>query len=240
MRWFQHEPILFKLWALSELEYNRSFYVYMGVGTVTAFMIFGTVIGRYAQRQRAHNRELRKRVEALHLQSVTDGLTGAYSHAYLMETLSIELERARRHGHPVSVLMLDSDDFKKINDTHGHLFGDQVLKEVTETISMNIRHEDVLGRYGGEEFMVVMPGADASVSERVAERVRAAVARRGILDSNESAGSRSVRPTISIGASCFSASRPQSATDLIGAADANLYKAKGSGKNRVVSPGSRI
>lgn len=234
LRFWRAEPILKGLWVRSELSYNADFYAYMAVGTVTAFVAFGYVLGRLSERQRVRNRLLRARVEELHLKSVTDGLTGAFSHAYLRETLAIEIERARRHRRPLSVLILDLDDFKRLNDTHGHLFGDRVLKEVTETVSMSIRHEDVLGRYGGEEFLVIMPGADAEVARRVAERIRRAVERAGVLDVRDR-GSKPVRTTLSIGAATYSGDTPaMDAAALIDRADRGLYEAKNAGKNRVV------
>ena len=235
LRWWQAEPRLPALWMEMELRYNSIFYGYMGIGTVLAFVAFGWYAGRHIDRHRVRNRDLRRRVDELHLRSVTDGLTGAYSHAYLQESLSIELERARREGHPLSILMLDLDDFKKLNDGHGHLFGDRVLKELTETASMNIRQEDVLGRYGGEEFLVIMPGADAAVADQVAERVRAAFERAGIIPMH---GDGAVSTTVSIGAATFEAGEEVDARGLIARADQRLYAAKRAGKNRIVSAGT--
>lgn len=234
LRWWQAEPRLFPLWMEMELRYNSVFYGYMGVGTVLAFVGFGWYVGRHIDRHRVRNRILRQRVDELHLRSVTDGLTGAYSHAYLHEALSIELERARREGHPLSILMLDLDDFKKLNDGHGHLFGDRVLKELTETASMSIRQEDILGRYGGEEFLVIMPGADAGVAAQVAERVRAAFERAGIVPIH---GDGAVRTTVSIGAATFIGGTELDARGLLSEADKRLYAAKRAGKNQVVSAG---
>lgn len=233
MRYLRADPYLQRVWLEAELTYNADFYVYMGVGTILAFVIFGYVLGKYGEGQRAHSKGLSLRVEELHIKSVTDGLTGVYSHAYLQETLGIETERAGRLGLPLSTLMLDLDDFKKVNDTHGHLFGDQVLKEVTETISMNIREDDVLGRYGGEEFMVVMPGASSKIAQRVAERVRKAVARTGIVDAAEEGRPTPVKVTLSIGAATYEAEHTGSSHSLIRAADIQLYKAKRAGKNQV-------
>jgi diguanylate cyclase (GGDEF)-like protein len=239
MRFIHADPILVRIWISSELTYNMDFYLYMAGVAMLTFVACGYILGNRSENQRVHNFDLRQRMEDLHIKSVTDGLTGAYSHAYLQETLAIEMERSHRHEHPLSVLMLDIDDFKKINDTHGHLFGDQVLKEATETISMNIRHEDVLGRYGGEEFLVIMPGADEPTAERVAQRVRRAVARAAIIDNAEAASRPAVHVTLSIGISTLNEGKAHTPKALLLRADQNLYRAKESGKNRVYSSASR-
>lgn len=231
LRYLQADPVLTSLWMRSELSYNSVFYVYMGLGSALSFVSFGYVLGAFSESQRVHNKDLRERMEDLHLKSVTDGLTGAFSHAFLHETLGIEIERSRRHSRPLSVLMMDLDDFKELNDAHGHLFGDRVLQELTETLNMNIRQEDVLGRYGGEEFLVIMPGADAKVAKRVAERVRKAVARMAVLHVS---GKRRIRMTLSIGVASFTGDMERSSS-LLERADRNLYRAKRQGKNRVAA-----
>ncbi|MFA6093729.1 MAG: GGDEF domain-containing protein [Elusimicrobiota bacterium] len=233
VRFWLADPVLKAVWVRSELSYNLVFYVYMEVATVAAFVVFGYVLGARSDRQHAHNTELRRRIEVFHLRSITDGLTGAYTHGYLRETLTHEIERARRQGRPLSLLMFDIDDFKKLNDTHGHLFGDRVLVELVETLNFNIRREDILGRYGGEEFALIMPGADEPTAVRVAERIRCAVARRAIVDAQPARGGigGTVHATISIGAASLAQS--DDASGLIGRADAQLYHAKRTGKNRV-------
>lgn len=232
MRWWHAEPRIFEMWMEVELSANADFYGYMGLGTIAAFAFFGWYVGGQIQRHRVRNRALRQRVDVLHLKSVTDGLTGAFSHAYLQEVLTLELEKAKSERQPLSILMMDLDDFKKLNDGHGHLFGDRVLKELTETASMNIRHEDVLGRYGGEEFLVIMPGADAITAGRVAERVRRSFERAGILPMK---GAGAVTTTVSIGAATYPGEGDVDPRALISKADTNLYSAKRAGKNKVVS-----
>ena len=229
LRFLQADPVLKMLWARSELSYNAVFYIYMFIGASITMILFGYVLGKLSESQRVHNRSLRERVEDLHLRSVTDGLTGAYSHAYLQESIAIELENSIRRGVPLSVVMLDLDDFKKINDTQGHLFGDRVLKELTETVSLSIRDGDVLGRYGGEEFMVVMPGADADIAKTVAERICKSIARAKIGD--EDSG---VQVTVSVGVATFPGRGKVDALRLVDDADKKLYEAKNSGKNKVV------
>ena len=233
LRLRQADPVLVSLWVRSELTYNSLFYVYMTASTMLIFMVLGYLLGSRSESQRVHNKSLRSRMAELQIRSVTDGLTGAYSHAYLQEMLSIEIDRSRRAGRPLSVVMMDIDDFKKINDTHGHLFGDQVLKEVTEAISMNIRQHDVLGRYGGEEFLVLMPGTESDVAAKVAGRVCRAVARAWVRDKREAPGAALVRVTLSGGIATFPGTGPATPTALIEAADRRLYAAKREGKNRV-------
>ncbi len=230
LRFLQSDPVLKMLWAKSELSYNAVFYIYMFIGSTITFLLFGYVVGLLSESQRVHNRTLRERVEDLHLRSVTDGLTGAYSHAYLQESIAVELDNSIRNGSPLSVVMIDLDDFKKINDTRGHLFGDRVLKEITETVNMSIRDGDVLGRYGGEEFMVVMPGADSEVAKTVAERIRKSISRVSI--SEDETG---VRVTVSVGVATFRGEGKTDALRLVDDADKKLYKAKNSGKNKVVA-----
>ena len=233
LRWWHAEPRIFALWMEIEVSANADFYGYMGLGTVTAFTLFGWYVGAHIEGHKVRNRDLRRRVDELHLKSVTDGLTGAYSHAFLQEVLGVELEKARAEKTPLSILLLDLDDFKKLNDGHGHLFGDRVLKELTETASMNIRHEDVLGRYGGEEFLVIMPGADADTAGKVAERVRRSFERAGILPMRGATGA--VKTTVSIGAATYPGEGEATPHSLISKADTNLYSAKRAGKNKVVA-----
>ncbi|HAH06699.1 MAG TPA: hypothetical protein DCM05_09270 [Elusimicrobia bacterium] len=234
IRYWMADPVFKLVWVQSELSYNAVFYLYMEVSTIAAFAGFGYVLGVRSENLRTHTRELKKRVDLFHLRSITDGLTGAYSHAYLRETLQVELERCRLQGLPLSTLLIDIDDFKPINDTHGHLFGDRALVELVETLSLSVRQHDIVGRYGGEEFLVLMPGADQQTAARVAERVRRAVARRQIVDEKELSLNPSAKPlkfTVSIGVS--TAGYGDDARTLIRNADENLYRAKREGKNRV-------
>jgi diguanylate cyclase (GGDEF)-like protein len=221
LRYWMAEPLLRGLWARHELRYNAVFYAYMAVGTVTAFMAFGYVLGLRSERQRISNRLLSARVEELHLKSVTDALSGAYTYGYLYEVLELEIQRALTGKNPLSVLIVDIDEFKRINDSHGHLFGDRVIRETAETISANVRSGDVLGRYGGDEFVVLMPGAEAETALHVAERVRAGIAQNGYMT------------TVSIGSATFDGSREETPRDLLHRADMNLYQAKRDGRNCV-------
>jgi diguanylate cyclase (GGDEF)-like protein len=162
--------------------------------------------------------------------ALTDGLTGLYRRQALMDQLGREVARATRARESLSVLMLDIDDFKKYNDTFGHTAGDVVLKAVAEAVRGHTPPDAMCGRYGGEEFAVVLPKSDRAEAERVAEAVRDAVA-RGVHRVGEGAG-RVV--TVSIGVAVF----PEDAAasmELIRRADQRLYQAKRSGKNRLWS-----
>lgn len=221
LRFWLADPLLKSLWVRSELQYNFLFYAYMGIGTVTSFMVFGYALGLRSERQRVNNRILSARIDELHLKSVTDSLTGAYTHAYLHEILELEVQHTLTEKTPLSVLMIDIDDFKRINDSHGHLFGDRVIKETAETISAQIRSEDILGRYGGDEFLVIMPGADADTTRQVAQRICTGIAKNGYL------------ATVSVGAATFTGQTTIDVPGLLALADQKLYEAKRDGKNQV-------
>ncbi len=226
MRYWLADPILKTLWVQHELQYNFLFYAYMGIGSVTSFMAFGYALGLRSEAQRVRNRVLSARIDELHLKSVTDSLTGAFTHGYLHEILELEIQHSLTTKNPLSVLILDIDDFKKINDSHGHLFGDRVIKETAETITANIRAEDILGRYGGDEFLVIMPSADKDTALQVAERICRGIAHNGYL------------ATVSIGATTFTGHHKVDVKGLLEQADANLYQAKHEGKNQVSVDGS--
>jgi diguanylate cyclase (GGDEF)-like protein len=221
MRYWMSDPVLKSLWIRNELQYNSIFYLYMAIGSITSFTIFGYILGLRSERQRVNNRILSARIDDLSIKSVTDSLTGAFTHGYLQEILELEIQRSMTAKQPLSVLILDIDDFKKINDSHGHLFGDRVIKETAETISANVRAEDILGRYGGDEFLVIMPGADSETARQVANRICHGIAKNGYL------------ATVSIGATTFSGVEKTEVKDLLHQADLNLYQAKRDGKNQV-------
>jgi diguanylate cyclase (GGDEF)-like protein len=221
LRYWLADPLLKALWVRNELDYNFLFYAYMAVGTVASFMVFGYVLGLRSERQKVSNRLLSARVDELRIKSVTDSLTGAFTYGYLYEVLEIEIQRALAERTPLSVMIADIDEFKRVNDSHGHLFGDRVVKETAETITAHVRSHDILGRYGGDEFVVVMPGADLATAQHVAERVRAGISKNGYLT------------TVSIGVATFDAASRETPGELLHRADMNLYQAKNDGRNCV-------
>ncbi len=168
--------------------------------------------------------------EVLRQQSIRDPLTGLFNRRYLEETLQRELARAERHAQPTSVIVLDIDHFKRVNDDYGHDAGDIVLRAVAEVLRKAVRAEDIACRYGGEEFVLLMPGAGADIARERAERVRAAVAASTLVHADQSLGAL----TISAGVASYP-DHGDTAERLIKAADIALYKAKRSGRNRVLT-----
>lgn len=153
----------------------------------------------------------------------TDTLTSLWNHGYFQYRLDEELLKAKSKNYPLSILMIDLDDFKKFNDTYGHIQGDAALRMISENLKKNARDKDVICRYGGEEFSIILPFADKTAALDIAERTR-----KGLTDKEISG----CRFTVSIGL----ASYPQDGLDkdtLIKKADVALYKAKREGKNRV-------
>jgi diguanylate cyclase (GGDEF)-like protein len=159
--------------------------------------------------------------------ATTDGLTRLFVHRYFHLLLTQELARSRRHDKQLSLIMIDIDDFKNVNDTYGHQLGDEVLKNVARTMKGILRAEDVVARYGGEEFAVILPETGAAQAAVAAEKIRRMVEMQEIRN-----GDRKLHVTISLGVATF----PEHALnkdDLILCADTGLYTAKRSGKNRV-------
>jgi two-component system, cell cycle response regulator len=165
--------------------------------------------------------------EALRFEATHDRLTGVWSRGTVLDQLDRELSRARREKMSLAVLLADLDHFKRINDLHGHLVGDNVLRETGIRMRSGLRAYDGIGRYGGEEFLLVLPNADIGHAKQVAERIRSAVGCAPI-----DAGSVSVPVSTSIGAAA-TAAVGYSSDALIQAADRALYQAKALGRDRV-------
>ena len=164
--------------------------------------------------------------------SITDELTGMFNYRYLQQRLDDEIERARRYSRSLSMLMIDVDDFKGFNDTHGHIAGDVALSELGDVMRSSVREIDIVCRYGGEEFSVILPETDAEGAFVVAEKIRESIATHLFADAD---GSRIVHVTVSIGLATF----PGSAVDkesLLRQADDALYQAKHLGRDRVRFP----
>ena len=157
-----------------------------------------------------------------------DPLTGAGNRIALDQTLEREVELAKRHNQPLSVLMLDIDHFKKVNDNYGHLCGDRVLKLVVDTISRCIRQTDMCFRYGGEEFLIMLANANTHGAHHIAERIRGAISE---LDIEHKKGDFNI--TTSIGSATLYGD--DSTTSLCERADSALYSAKRQGRNKVIS-----
>jgi diguanylate cyclase (GGDEF)-like protein len=166
--------------------------------------------------------------EQLLFQATHDLLTGVWNRGAILETLRRELERAVRSKTATGLMMLDIDHFKAINDTHGHLVGDGVLKQVTQRIVHAVRGYDSVGRYGGEEFLIVLPGCGRDQIDQGAERVRCSVDDGPLLIDG-----LSISVTVSIGAAVATGATV-SDLEILAAADAALYRAKRAGRNRTV------
>lgn len=162
--------------------------------------------------------------------SITDGLTGIFNRRHLMETMDKEFSRALRHKEPLSFIMVDIDHFKKVNDTYGHQVGDLVLKDTAKILGEALRKSDIIGRYGGEEFCIILPETSLDGAVRVAEHLRMVIDTH--LFEN---GEVSLHTTASLGVSGFPESGAASATELCRLADEALYRAKAGGRNRVCS-----
>jgi two-component system, cell cycle response regulator len=157
-----------------------------------------------------------------------DVLTGVFNRREFNRRLTVEIERSRREGHPVSLLMVDIDYFKKINDTYGHQSGDDALRHVSALIKAEVRPGDLPARYGGEEFAVILPYADSNDAFIVAERLRNLIAAQDIAIQD----GQMIKATASLGCATFPIDAETEET-LMGVADAALYQAKRGGRNRV-------
>ena len=167
--------------------------------------------------------------------ALRDGLTRAFNRRYFIDRLAAEVRFAERHAQPLALIILDIDHFKTLNDAHGHLIGDDVLRAVVGVLSDTLRAEDVLARYGGEEFAVLVRGVKRDNALVLGERLRKEVAEMGLTKE----GGEKLAVTVSVGISMFPLENPadvpseQMGKRLIELADAALYRAKNGGRNRV-------
>jgi diguanylate cyclase (GGDEF)-like protein len=189
--------------------------------------------GRQRERQLAdlYGELLRKDVELERL-AITDPLTGLYNRRFFQSRLGVEIERAKRYGRVLSLVMLDVDNFKEINDRRGHQFGDHVLAEVGKILTGNVRAIDIVCRYGGEEFAVLLPETPLEKAGRAAEKLRTCLKERF------QKGRDPVALTVSLGVASYPSPRVADENDLVRRADAALYEAKGLGRDRV-EPGRK-
>ncbi|PZN58083.1 MAG: PleD family two-component system response regulator [Proteobacteria bacterium] len=182
-------------------------------------------------RRKRYNDQLRTSLTQTIEMAVTDGLTGLHNRRYLDSHLQTLFDRAVARRRPLSVMITDLDRFKSINDTYGHDGGDDVLREFASRLRKNVRGIDLACRYGGEEFVVIMPDTDGAVAEKVAERIRAEIA---ALPFPVGKDGKTIEVTISVGVSSLRKG-PDSVRDLMKRADLALYEAKRGGRNRVVA-----
>jgi two-component system cell cycle response regulator len=174
-----------------------------------------------------HNTLLYEKVKDL---SMRDSMTGLYNFRHFVETLRLEIAKAERYEEPLACIMLDIDNFKGVNDNHGHQVGDMVLKELARSVSLSVRSSDIPARYGGDEFIVVLPRTDKPLAEKIARRLMDLFSGKEIRVPTKKG---SVKVTLSIGIACF----PEDTTnmdELMKLADDALYRAKREGKDRIV------
>ncbi len=170
---------------------------------------------------------LKEALETLGESSNRDGLTGIYNRRYLEKHIAIEFDRAKRYGEPFSFILFDLDHFKKVNDGYGHLGGDEVLRSVAERVGSMLRTTDTFGRYGGEEFGIILPSTSLEDSCFLAERVRQTIEQAPV-DFQDT----QIKVSISMGVSAFKMDQ-SSYKQLIDEADQALYASKEAGRNRV-------
>ncbi len=167
--------------------------------------------------------------EAIHNMAIQDGMTGIHNKRFFMEFLEREIAVSVRHGHPLTLVMFDVDHFKKVNDTHGHLAGDAVLKDLAGRIKSRIRREDLFARYGGEEFACVLPSTALPGGIVFAEHLRTIIEERPC-----TFDAMMIPFTISLGVTTLFRETGVDPNGLIKRADENLYAAKRSGRNKVI------
>ena len=194
-------------------------------GTITHFTgIWQDVTGRKRRDEEEHRQK-----EGFEKQSRTDDLTGIYNRRHIFVELEREIERAIRYERPLSGMMIDVDDFKKINDRYGHLTGDRVLRSFTRILEDSIRKIDILGRYGGDEFLLILPETRIEEARMVAERIR-----KSLQDYQENVAGEIFVLTASIGLVAFDESCRGDKTLFLEKIDHVLLAAKRAGKNTVV------
>ncbi len=216
--------------VVQELNHNTWINIIYGIIgfliiELALFLGIRLVLGQLKQTVDERTQEIQVLNRQLEEIAHQDMLTGVSSRHYFMMRFQQELNRNQRSKQPMTLLMMDVDYFKRVNDTWGHQVGDQVLSDLGHLMVENSRNYDVVGRYGGEEFCLLLPGVDAVTGLQMAEKLRERVERQIIIP-----GSDGIHVTISIGVALYA--KGQSAEELINAADQALYKAKRGGRNR--------
>jgi len=172
------------------------------------------------------NLQLRNRIQA---QAIKDGLMGIFNHRYMKIKLEEEMARSKRYDSPLSMIIADVDYFKKFNDTHGHLLGDKVLKEIALILMDSVRETDIVARYGGEELAILLPETPLQAACEVAERIRRNVAKQAFTGKEQ----QQVALSVSIGVSCLDQEPELEPSELIIRTDTALYRAKHQGRNQI-------
>lgn len=195
--------------------YTFGVVLYMFFGSVIVFGVYSYVLGRSEERFA----EL----------SMHDHLTGLYNTRLFHDTLKSQFSLAERHGHNLTLLLLDVDRFKRVNDTYGHQVGDRVLSTIAQKVTGEVRTGDMVARVGGEEFAVILPETDTEGGAELAERIRETIQQTTLT----LAGNVQLSVTVSIGVAGMDTLYPETTTELFASVDAALYEAKDSGRNCV-------
>ena len=226
IRYYWDHRLAVNQWIVSELSDHGAYYIYMGVGTVAAMGLWGLWSGRKVDAQRTRAQALERAALRLRDMADTDGLTGVHVRRHLLEKLDEELHRAGRYKYPVASLFVDVDNFKAFNEAHGHIVGDEVLRRIAQVTRASVRETDIVGRYGGDEFLVMLPHANAREAFSAAERIRKGVEKLTVTAKSGAA----VPVTVSVG---MIAAVPHEADVLrfLEIADQALHRSKGLGKN---------
>jgi diguanylate cyclase (GGDEF)-like protein len=215
-------------WIREEIQSHGFYYKYMTLATPIFFAIFGFWLGHLLDKIFRQNESLESMNVLLKQQSMTDDLTGIYNHRHILSELDREIERAKRYHHGLSALMIDIDNFKHINDKYGHVAGDFVMREVAHFLIQGLRRVDILGRYGGDEFLVILPEASRDIAKLVAERMLKSINERSFRIKQIN-----LMVTISVGSATCDTADNIDRLVLIEKADIALMAAKNAGKNRV-------
>lgn len=196
-----------------EIATNCPIYLYSLVATMVAFAAFGYVLGR--------------QTDKLQQLSVTDALTGLYNRRALNARLDEEYSRSWRYRSPLSLLLVDVDELKHVNDMQGHAIGDQVIRDIANAIKVALRGTDVGGRWGGDEFLIIAPSTAGAAARTLAERLRLRLAKQATVGD--------AAATVSVGVATFDPTdrRPEGPERLMQAADDALHIAKAAGRNQV-------
>jgi diguanylate cyclase (GGDEF)-like protein len=218
----QHSTLSFLPFAFQEWSKTPFFYEYMLVSTCLVMSVLGYFIGRNADLINEQNHNLA-------LQATHDSLTGLENHRRMHEVFQTEFKKHLDVNRPISCLMMDLDHFKRVNDAHGHPFGDKVLRDFAKLILRCIRQGDVAARYGGEEFLCILPDCGEENAKRAAERIR-----RETEAFVFHKGQEQVKITTSLGVVTAYGMFQSDYRAMIEMADKNLYKAKQEGRNRAV------
>jgi len=173
------------------------------------------------------------KTEELKKLTITDPLTGLLNRRYLYERLKDEVSRSQRYAHSLSLLMLDMDGFKYCNDTFGHLFGDRTLQDIANTLLNTVRSMDIVARYGGDEFMVILPETGGAMANEITERIRSSMADKLIFPPEQNGIEAATRAlSVSIGIVCYP-QHGETVEQLLENVDKALYRAKNNGKNSI-------